>query len=167
MKNYTRLFMVGMLLLLAAAVTPLHVYAQSHKKPIAQQVTSTKKHPQGFQTHQEAESANGLDAQEPKLTCSVTVPTPEPVALTPLTKISAKDAKAKALSGQPAGTAITRSELDNENGCLIYSVELSNNLEIKVDAGNGAILLIEPSDTDDIESGSSDGETQDDGLTQR
>ena len=167
MKKYTRLFAVGMPLLLATAVTPLHADAQSSKKLMAQQVTSTKKHPQGFQTQQEAESANGLEAQEPKLTCSVTVPTPEPVDLTPLAKISAKDAKAKALSGQPAGTTITRSELDNENGCLIYSVELSNKLEVIVDAGNGAVLLIEPSDSDDIESESSDGETQDDGPSQR
>ena len=162
MKKFTRLLAVGMPLLLATAGTSRHSYAQPNKKLTTQQAESTKKHPRGFQTQQEAEDVNGLDEQDPKLTCSITVPTPEPVDFTPLAKISAKDAKAKALSGQPAGTTVTRTELDNENGCLIYSVELSNGLEVEVDAGNGAVLLIEPADSDDIETGSSDGEAQDD-----
>ena len=165
MKKFTRLLAVGMPLLLATVATPLHSYAQPNKKLTAQQAKSAKKHPLGFQTQQEAEDTNGLDEQDPKLTCSITAPTPEPGDLTSLAKISAKDAKAKALSGQPAGTTVTRTELDNENDCLVYSVELSNNLEVKVDAGNGAVLLIEPADSDDIETGSSDGETQDDGSS--
>lgn len=162
MKKFTRLLAVSMPLLLATAATPMQSYAQPNKKLTTQQAKAAKQHPRGFQTQQEAEDVNGLDEQDPKLTCSITVPTPEPVDLTPLAKISAKDAKAKALSGQPAGTTATQTELDNENDCLVYSVELSNGLEVKVDAGNGAVLLIEPADSDDIETGSSDGETQDD-----
>lgn len=167
MKKFTRVLAVGIPLLLATAATPRHSYAQSNKKLTAQQMRSAKKHPFGFQTQQEAEDTNGLDDQDPKLTCSIAVPTPEPRDLTPLVKISTKDAKAKALSGQPAGTTVMRTELDNENGCLVYSVELSNGLEVEVDAGNGAILLIEPVDADDVETGSSEGETQDDGASER
>ena len=35
-------------------------------------------------------------------------------------------------------------ELDNENGCLVYSVELRNGGEVLVDAGNGTVLRKEP-----------------------
>jgi uncharacterized membrane protein YkoI len=33
--------------------------------------------------------------------------------------------------------------LDNENGSLVYSVELSNGTDVKVDASNGAVLHAE------------------------
>jgi len=38
---------------------------------------------------------------------------------------------------------------DNENGALVYSVELSNGLDVKVDAGNGTILSTEQADADE------------------
>jgi uncharacterized membrane protein YkoI len=53
--------------------------------------------------------------------------------------ISAADAEAAALAANP-GTTVVKTELDNENGALVYSVELSNGADVKVDAGNGAIL---------------------------
>jgi uncharacterized membrane protein YkoI len=37
-------------------------------------------------------------------------------------------------------------ELDNENGVVVYSVELDNGLDVKVDAGNGNILHTEQPD---------------------
>jgi uncharacterized membrane protein YkoI len=54
--------------------------------------------------------------------------------------ISAADAEAAALAANP-GATVVKSELDNENGALVYSVELSNGADVKVDAGNGSILF--------------------------
>lgn len=54
--------------------------------------------------------------------------------------ISAADAEAAALAANPGTTAV-KTELDNENGVLVYSVELSNGADVKVDAGNGSILF--------------------------
>jgi uncharacterized membrane protein YkoI len=81
-----------------------------------------------------------------RLSCSVTVPNPEPANLASLAKITAKDAKAKALIGQPDGTKVTEIELENEDGCLVYGVELSDGSEVTIDAGNGKVLQVEPAD---------------------
>ncbi len=77
------------------------------------------------------------------LSCSVTVADPEPEYLASLAKISAEDAKTKALTGKPDGTTVVEIELENEDGCLVYGVELSNGLEVTIDAGNGEALLVE------------------------
>jgi uncharacterized membrane protein YkoI len=54
--------------------------------------------------------------------------------------ISAADAEAAALVANP-DTTVVKTELDNENGVLVYSVELSTGADVKVDAGNGSILF--------------------------
>jgi uncharacterized membrane protein YkoI len=79
------------------------------------------------------------NAQIPSYTCSIKVPEPEPADLSTLAKIKADQAMAAAQAAFP-GTAVKKMELDNENGCLVYSVVLSNDMEVKVDAGNGAVL---------------------------
>jgi uncharacterized membrane protein YkoI len=84
--------------------------------------------------------------RDSRLSCSVTVPDPEPTNLASLAKITAEDAKVKALTGQPDGTAVIEVELENEDGCLVYGVELSNGSEVSVDAGNGEVLQVEPAD---------------------
>ena len=71
--------------------------------------------------------------------CSIKVPEPEPVDLTSLAKIPAERAMAAALDAYP-GSRVRALVLENENGCLVYSVLLSNGLEVKVDAGNGQVL---------------------------
>lgn len=53
--------------------------------------------------------------------------------------ITADQAKAAALAANPGATA-TSVGLDDENGCLVYGVQLSNGADVKVDAGNGAVL---------------------------
>jgi uncharacterized membrane protein YkoI len=63
----------------------------------------------------------------------------EAAALAGLATITPEQAKAAALKANP-GTTVVKVELDNENGALVYSVELSNGLDVKVDAGNGAVL---------------------------
>jgi len=63
----------------------------------------------------------------------------EAAALQSQAKISASQAESAALSANP-GTSVTKSELDNENGVLVYGVELSNGSDVKVDAGTGQVL---------------------------
>lgn len=71
--------------------------------------------------------------------CSIRVPTPEPADLTALAKIPAAAALPAALAAYP-GTRVQALALENENGCLVYRVSLSNGLEIHVDAGTGRII---------------------------
>ncbi len=86
----------------------------------------------------QADSKNTIE-QAPGLTCSIKVPSPEPADLSALAKIKAGDAMAAAKKAFP-GIAVKKVELDNENGCLVYSLELRNGGEVLVDAGNGSIL---------------------------
>lgn len=71
----------------------------------------------------------------------------EAAALQRRATISAEQAKVAAEKANPGVTAV-KVELDNENGVLVYSVELSNGLDVKVDAGNGTILHTEPAGAD-------------------
>jgi hypothetical protein len=71
----------------------------------------------------------------------------EAAALQSKATISATDAEAAALAANP-GATVVKSELDNENGVLVYSVELSNGMDVKVDAGNGKVLHTEQAGND-------------------
>ncbi len=91
---------------------------------------------------------SGPDDQSPAYAGSVTVDqaateglseADEAAALAGQAKVSVEEAKAAALAANP-GASMVQAELDNENGALVYSVELSNGADVKVDAGNGAIL---------------------------
>jgi uncharacterized membrane protein YkoI len=98
----------------------------------------------------EAEDSSATDSgpQEPSYASSLTVDqastqdmseADEASALQGKAAISAAEAEASALNANP-GTTVVKTELDNENGALVYSVELSNGADVKVDAGNGNIL---------------------------
>jgi len=96
----------------------------------------------------------GLDVQDPNYTGSISVDeaqyegmseADEGAALQQNTTISAIEAEAYALGANP-GATLVKTELDNENGMLVYSVELDNGADVKVDAGNGAILFTDSSD---------------------
>jgi uncharacterized membrane protein YkoI len=88
-------------------------------------------------------AAQQTNAQVPTYTCSIKVPEPEPADLSTLAKIKADQAMAAAQAAFP-GAAVKKVELDNENGCLVYSVVLSNGMDVKVDAGNASVLHKEP-----------------------
>jgi uncharacterized membrane protein YkoI len=64
--------------------------------------------------------------------------------------ITSAQAEAAALSANP-GTTVAKTELDNENGVLVYSVELSNGMDVKVDAGSGKVLQTEQAGNDTTE----------------
>lgn len=80
--------------------------------------------------------------------CSIKVPKPEPSNLSALAKITAEQAMAAAQGAYP-GSRVQRVELENENGCLVFCVNLSNGLEVKVDAGTGTVLQPEQGDSED------------------
>lgn len=78
--------------------------------------------------------------------------TDEAVALQGQASISADEAKAAAEAANP-GAKAAKVELDNENGYLVYSVELDNGLDVKIDAGDATVLHTEQADDDAAEEG--------------
>jgi uncharacterized membrane protein YkoI len=122
-------------------------------------------------------SAEADSAQEPSYTSSVTVAdtqesgseADESSALASLATITADEARAAALAAVP-GTA-GEVELENENGNVVYGVEVKDasgaSYDVKVDAGNGAVLAQESDDEGDHEGddqGDEGSETNDDGA---
>jgi hypothetical protein len=92
--------------------------------------------------------ARSLAGQGPGFPCSIKVPKPEPANLSALAKITAAQAMAAAQAAYP-GSKVQRVELENKDGCLFFCVTLSNGLEVKVDAGNAAVLRPEQRDSED------------------
>ncbi len=83
--------------------------------------------------------------------------------LAALAKITAAEARKVALEAYP-DARISEVELEAENGFLVYEVELMTNgeeLEVIIDAGDGAVLLTEREDEED-EDGDDDLEEDDD-----
>ncbi len=99
-------------------------------------------------------------SHHPSSTCSIKVPEPEPRDLSSLAKIKADVALAAALAANP-GTAVTKVQLENENGCLVYDVRLNNGMDVKVDAGTGAVVKKQPVDLDNKESEHEGSESED------
>jgi hypothetical protein len=97
--------------------------------------------------------------QHPAYACSIKVPEPEPRDLAGLAKITAAQAMATAQAAYP-GTKVEKVALENENGCLVYAVNLSNGLELEVDAGNAKVLHVESSQSEAGES--KHGKTEED-----
>jgi uncharacterized membrane protein YkoI len=103
----------------------------------------------------EAGDMDTADVQEPQLNGSIAVPegqgegvseADEAGALAPLAKITPDDASAAAQAEVPG--QVQKVELDNENGSLVYSVEIGGK-DVKVDAGTGAVLLVETGGAED------------------
>jgi len=63
-------------------------------------------------------------------------------ALQTQAKITVEAAQQAALAAHAGGTILT-SDLDEENGALVYSVEFADGLEVKVDAMTGVVLRTE------------------------
>jgi len=91
----------------------------------------------------------GLNDQQPTYACSLKS------GAAPA--ITAEQAKAAALAANPGATASSVG-LDDENGCLVYGVQLSNGADVKVDAGNGQVVHTEAAGADDgLEGGHPEG----------
>jgi uncharacterized membrane protein YkoI len=102
-------------------------------------------------------AADGSQIQSPAYQSSIKVPNgnqaerDEAARLSTLAKIDAAQA-ATAASAQVPGMVL-KSALDNENGNLVYSVEIktaANEIkDVKVDAGSGAVLHVDAGGEDD------------------
>ena len=92
----------------------------------------------------------GVSAQQAKLTGSIRVKSDDEAVLAGMAKIALVSAVDVALKTVP-GKAF-RAEIGNENGYLVYSVEIakadSQILDVKVDAGNGKVLRTETDQKD-------------------
>jgi len=91
---------------------------------------------------------NNVNEQYPNYAGSIQAPesnTDQQLAAS--AKITPDQAKASALKDPTvAGGTVTGVSLDNENGNLVYSVQIvkgSTSYDVKVDAGNGNTLFIE------------------------
>jgi uncharacterized membrane protein YkoI len=102
---------------------------------------------------------NQVDEQQPQYTGSITVDesqyqgvseADEAAALQTQAIITSAEAEAAALAANPEASVV-KTELDNENGVLVYSVELSNGMDVKVDAGTGTVLHTEQAGNDATE----------------
>ena len=110
-------------------------------------------------------TAEADNTQEPAYTSSVTTidvendnEADEASALAGSAKITADEARNAALAAVP-GTA-GEVELENENGNVVYGVEITDasgaTYDIKVDAGNGTVLAQEADDADEGEDDDAD-----------
>jgi uncharacterized membrane protein YkoI len=113
------------------------------------------------------------DVAEPDLGGSIQSPEAEGVSevdeatsLEGIATITADEATAAALAANPGATLVDVS-LGNENGTVIYEVGLTDatgaTIEVKVDAGNAAVLGQEAGDDDAEEAGDASDEA-DDGI---
>ena len=90
----------------------------------------------------------------------------ESAALASQAKLTADQAKAAALAQFP-GATVTRTELDNENGTVVYSVQLTDSAgkgqDVKVDAASGAVLQAQADGPEETEGPDAPGtgETED------
>jgi uncharacterized membrane protein YkoI len=100
----------------------------------------------------------GPDQAQPAYTGSLKVGDPEPADLGKLAAVTVDQARAAAVAANPGATAV-KVELDNENGYLVYSVELSNGADAKVDAGTGKVLHTEQPGADDRQETAGEAET--------
>jgi hypothetical protein len=102
-----------------------------------------------------APAATETNDQQPSYTGSVTVPqnaNDDGKALAPLAKISAQQATQAALAKYPGGTVVGAAQLEDENGNVVYGVEVKaadgKTYDVKVDAGNGKVLSSEAGGSD-------------------
>jgi uncharacterized membrane protein YkoI len=136
--------------------TPTQAVAQGPNNGSAE---DNVKGPDVDKVEKQAGDQNQVDEQQPQYTGSITVneaqykgmsEADEAAGLQAQAKISAADAEKVALVAN-ADTTVVKTELGNENGVLVYSVELSNGMDVKVDAGNGKVLHTEQAGNDATE----------------
>jgi hypothetical protein len=90
-------------------------------------------------------ATGGAFAQKANYTGSIPIKSDDEAVYADMAKISLDSAVSKALKAVP-GKAL-KVELENENGSLVYGVEIAKAdhqiADVKVDAGNGKVLKIE------------------------
>jgi uncharacterized membrane protein YkoI len=118
------------------------------------------------QTSEATQQQSDQNNQEPAYQGSIKVPDQEPQDLTGLAKITADQAKEAALKANP-GTSVNAVSLDNENGNLVWGVELNNGTDVKIDAGNGSVLSVELQDAGDSQEQKDGNESNEETLKEQ
>ncbi len=95
---------------------------------------------------------NGPEAEDPGTETADGAETPDneaadAAALVGKATVTVNQAKATALAANP-NTTVVKAELGDENGTIVYSVELSNGTDVKVDANSGAIVTTDQPGSD-------------------
>ena len=139
----------------AAAVQPVQAVqapAPEAPAPETEAVEDETAEVEGVEDN-DATETEGVDdndeTQDPSYVSSITAPEDENLteeeeaaALKDLAVITPEEATAAALAAVP-GT-VDKVELDNENGAIVYSVEITDasgkQIDVKVDAGNGTVV---------------------------
>jgi len=167
--------LTGMFLLGSLALGPAFAQTQPNATPTQDVVQSSNNSsaedninvPDLDNVDEQVGDQNQVEEQQPQYTGSITVDeaqyegmseADEAAVLQSKATISAADAEQAALAAN-SGTTIVKTELDNENGVLVYSVELSNGMDVKVDAGTGTVLHTEQAGDDAGEVGSAENES--------
>lgn len=100
----------------------------------------------------------GLRAQQAKHSGSIQIKNGDEATFADLAKISLDSAMNAALKQVPG--KVLKVELENENGYLVYGVEIAKPdhqiVDVKVDAGNGKILKIDQDNDEGHEGEDSD-----------
>jgi uncharacterized membrane protein YkoI len=103
-----------------------------------------------------------VSAQQTKQTGSIQVRNIDEVGFVDLAKIPFNSAISTALTAVPG--KVLKAELENENGFLVYGIEVAKAdrqiADVKIDAGNGKVLKIE---IDQKDSEGNEGEDSDNG----
>ncbi|MDI6728974.1 MAG: PepSY domain-containing protein [Thermodesulfovibrionales bacterium] len=104
----------------------------------------------------------GVSAQQAKHTGSIQVKSDDEAGFAGMATVSLDSAINAALKQVPG--KVLKAELENENGYLVYGVEIAKAdrqiADVKVDAGNGKVLKIE---TDQKDNEGQEGEDSDNG----
>ncbi len=104
----------------------------------------------------------GVSAQQAKNTGSIQVKSEDEAGFAGMAKVSLDSAVSAALKAVPG--KVLKAELENENGYLVYGIEIAKAdhqiADVKIDAGNGKILKI---DTDRNDNEGHEGEDSDNG----
>jgi uncharacterized membrane protein YkoI len=184
MKTSTKLIAVCVLAGLGGTIRLVHAAQSQSQAPIAILPEHRNGHPMAQVGNGDRETKDDTKGQASDRDKETNDDAQEKAAdrkesakLQPLAKITAQQAQQAAESWQ-GGQSAKDVKLENEDGSLIYSVEIGNQ-EVTVDAGNGKILSTETANQKnkaDQESyprssiqvteapgGDGDGETNDDG----
>lgn len=149
--------LTGMFLLGSLVIAPSCVQMPANTTPTQAFIQSSNT--SSAEDNTKGPDLDNVEEQQPHYTGSITVDesqyegmseADEAAALQAKATITSAEAEAAALAANP-GTTVVKTELDNENGVLVYSVELSNGMDVKVDAGNGKILHTEQAGYDAAE----------------
>lgn len=140
------------------AVAPTAQVSQATDQGNDKAITESQEAVEAPEANEAAEAQGETsEVQDPSYATSITAPQDENLseadeakALESLATISPDQARDAALAAVP-GTA-GKVELDNENGAVVYSVEITDSsgsdIDVKVDAGNGQVVHQDADDGD-------------------